>query len=203
MSIVKLLFFNRITKSYLALASKYFRPNKRLQSMATELLYALSVFVPLILVKMVISIFSPWQPFQPYWTFNNLLFSALPFGLLTFIILNKDFYNGQSVVHRILGYKVVQVRTLNTASILQCMLRNITMPIWPIEGLVVLISPKRRLGDFIAGTKLIEVQKSNPEEILKEVSGQRQGSAILLTIVISCFIIVGYSILFDPQNKFW
>ena len=45
------------------------------------------------------------------------------------------------------------MKTDTVASSLKCLIRNITIILWPIEVIVVLVSPSRRIGDFIAGTE--------------------------------------------------
>ena len=49
---------------------------------------------------------------------------------------------------------VVDIKTGKVASALKCFVRNLTIAIWPIEAIVVLISPSRRIGDYLAGTRV-------------------------------------------------
>lgn len=85
----------------------------------------------------------------------NVLF----IGIAISFYLMKDILSGQSLAKRYIGQKVVDVRTNLPASELQCILRNIMISIWILEVLIVLVNPSRRLGDYIAGTKVI---KTNP-----------------------------------------
>ena len=83
------------------------------------------------------------------------------------------------------------------------MLRNFTAPLWPIEGVFALAYPKRRLGDFIAGTMLIEVEPSNPKLVLQEIRNVRFDSQTKLTLLFSVLWTLTLMILFDPRMRFW
>ena len=76
------------------------------------------------------------------------------------VYLNKDFFNGQSGAKRILKMQVIDQNTDQAASPLKCLFRNITLPFWPLEVIFVLINPKRRLGDRIAGTRIEYLESS-------------------------------------------
>jgi len=70
--------------------------------------------------------------------------------------LNKDIYFGKSIGKYFTGLRVVSARTGNPASPIQCALRNLFVLLWPLEALFLFLSPKRRIGDFVAGTKVQE-----------------------------------------------
>jgi uncharacterized RDD family membrane protein YckC len=72
----------------------------------------------------------------------------------------KDIINGRSIAKRILGLQVVNNASGKAASPFRCFLRNITCVLWPIEGIVALVNTSRRLGDRIAGTKLVKFDRS-------------------------------------------
>ena len=118
-------------------------------------------------------------------------------------LFNKDFFQGQSIINRLLGYQVVDNKTMSPASGLKCMLRNVTAPIWMIEGIVVLINPQRRIGDFIAGTKLIEVQTSDPQLILDEIKQVKLNAKTLTTLGATFIVMLFYAVLFDDKFRFW
>lgn len=67
----------------------------------------------------------------------------------------KDCINGRSIAKRILKLQVVDNSTGQVASPLKCFIRNIFIIIWPIEGIIALTNPSRRLGDRVAGTKIV------------------------------------------------
>jgi uncharacterized RDD family membrane protein YckC len=67
----------------------------------------------------------------------------------------KDIFNGRSIAKRILKLQVVDNTTGQAASPVKCFIRNIFCMVWPVEGIVALGNTSRRLGDRVAGTKLV------------------------------------------------
>jgi uncharacterized RDD family membrane protein YckC len=82
----------------------------------------------------------------------------------------KDIINGRSIAKRILGLQVVNNATGKAASPFRCFLRNITCVLWPIEGIVAIVNTSRRLGDRIAGTKLVKFDPSMEQPGISLVS---------------------------------
>jgi uncharacterized RDD family membrane protein YckC len=68
----------------------------------------------------------------------------------------KDCINGRSIGKRITKLQIVNNSDGQAASPIKCFIRNIFCILWPIEVIVTLASPSRRLGDFVAGTKVVE-----------------------------------------------
>ncbi|MBU2555539.1 MAG: RDD family protein [Bacteroidetes bacterium] len=83
---------------------------------------------------------------------SGLVLYAMIFGMSLY--LNKDMIQGKSVAKRALKQEVVDIKTGEVASSLKCLVRNLTIAVWPIEVIAVLISPSQRIGDFIAGTRV-------------------------------------------------
>ncbi len=67
----------------------------------------------------------------------------------------KDIINGRSIAKRILKLQVVDNSTGQPASPIKCFVRNLLCVLWPIEVIVAMTNTERRLGDRIAGTKLV------------------------------------------------
>ena len=201
MKALKFLVFNQLIKAQqVALNSLLSGVSKRLRSMVSELLYTLSVFVPWIIpVGIIHQILKPaismGQPYRGYFGPIDLLLNILA-SILVIGLLNKDFFNGQSVVKRQNGFQVVDFNTLQPASKFRCLLRNVTAPIWPIEVVFTLMNPQRRLGDFIAGTKLAETNVTDPERILDEIRGVTFDRQTTLIFGISILIVIGYTVRF-------
>lgn len=83
-------------------------------------------------------------------------FGNMYLGLLGFAVyFCKDCINGRSIAKRILKLQLVDNTTGQVASPLKCFVRNIFCVLWPVEVIVALINPSRRIGDRVAGTKLI------------------------------------------------
>jgi len=117
-----------------------------------------------------------------------------PGGILWYIALigfaaffNKDCIYGQSIGKIIMKQQVVNNKTGQIANPLRCFVRDIFMVIWPIEGFITLFSPQRRLGDFVAGTKIIlldpELEKPEINKIQVAIAfALSYASMLLLTI---------------------
>ena len=120
-------------------------------------------------------------------TNNNLsgyfpIFLAPLVFLIFSIYLNKDGIQGKSPAKRILGLIVVDMKTEKVASPVKAVIRNITLLFWPIEVIFVFISPERRLGDFIAGTKVI----ADSEKLQTEL----RIPSLILSLFIGCLFLI-------------
>jgi uncharacterized RDD family membrane protein YckC len=135
----------------------------------------------------------------PYITSEyDVLFSLIYVMLLLFLFvlaLNKDFFLSQSLVKRYWGYQVVNAKTLESASQLKCLIRNITTPIFPLEMFFLLINKERRLGDYIAGTTLAQVEKSDPALLFDEMANYRLDSESWWALIIPIIIFIPYGLL--------
>ncbi len=140
MTVLKFLMFNRFVKQYLNSDFWFLRLNKRIKSLTLEMWYTLSVFFPLLGGIMLLTIIFS-DPFADSELIH--LLTLIPFSFLMIALFNKDFFGGQSVVHRKLGYKVLDAKTNNTATKIQCLIRNLTGPIWPIEVIFILYKSKK------------------------------------------------------------
>ncbi len=106
--------------------------------------------------------------------------------LIGFVIyFCKDSINSRSIAKRVLKLQVIDKSTGIEASPLQCFIRNILIPIWPIEVLVTLVSPNRRMGDFLAGTKVVALSTANQN---KKVEPVKVAFAILLSMGYAVFL---------------
>lgn len=187
--------FNLLVRSYLNSDYWFLRLNKRVKCLVLELWYILSVFFPYLAIALIFR-----DPRQTTFQWSNLI-SLIPFSLMLIAMFNKDFFGGQSPVHRKLGYKVLDAKSNKTATKLQCLVRNLTGPVWPIEAVFVFLSPRRRLGDIIAGTTLADVPASDPESILIEIKELKFDQQTTLTLLISLVCVAAFNILFDPTLR--
>ncbi len=110
------------------------------------------IIPPLIIISFLVKS----EPFQ------TTAVETIAFAIMLLVYLNKDFAKGKSISKRILGFRVIDRQTGEPASSLKCFLRNLTILIWPLEVMVSLLSPTRRIGDLIANT---EVRLSTREEV--------------------------------------
>jgi uncharacterized RDD family membrane protein YckC len=201
MKVLRFLMFNGFVRSYLNSNIWFLQWNKRVRCLVLEMWYTLSVFFPFLGALLFLTMMFG-DPLPTNFEWIDLI-TLIPFGLMMIALFNKDFFGGQSVVHRQLGYKVVNVKTKETASKMQCMIRNLTGPIWPIETIFILVNPKRRLGDIIAGTILVDVPISDPESILTDIKELEFDRQAKLTLIVSVLCEVTFLFLFDPRVNLW
>lgn len=130
-------------------------------------------------------------------------YALLAIGTLAFlpftIYFLKDNYRGKSIGKRLMGYEVINVQTNETASSLQCYIRNLTIPFWPLELLVNLFNPTRRLGDFIAGTKVVIAEKEPINSLWPEIKQTKFSWQTL--VILGIAVIYGFlftSLTFGP-----
>jgi len=71
------------------------------------------------------------------------------------LVFFKDCINGQSFAKRIIKIQVVDNATGAAASPMQCFTRNVCLLLFPFEVLAVLAEPDRRIGDKVAGTRIV------------------------------------------------
>lgn len=142
----------------------------RIKAFGVELLYSFVVFFPFLALGLILS-----KEIQKI-TSSEIGFKALElirlfplFGLCLFV-LNKDFFNGQGIVNRFYGFQVVNCRTGLPADPLKCMVRNLTVPFLVFELPFTYINHERRIGDFLAGTKLVQVERKDPQLIFQEMA---------------------------------
>lgn len=107
------------------------------------------------------------------------IFGGLSYvGLIGFALyFCKDCINGRSIAKRALKLQVVDNKSGNVASPIKCFVRNIFCILWPIEVIVTLASPSRRIGDMVAGTRVIPF---NPELEQPKVNFAQVGLSIVL-----------------------
>ncbi|OAQ41017.1 hypothetical protein A5893_17400 [Pedobacter psychrophilus] len=201
MKILKFLMFNRFVRLYLNSDFYFLQWNKRIKSTILEMWYTLSIFFPFFII-LIIPIFFIGNANQTNFVWTDFLLS-IPFSLMMIILINKDIFGGQSPVHRLLGLQVVDAKTNEKATKVKCILRNITAPLWPIEAIFLLANPKRRLGDLIAGTSLIEVKPSDPELILTEIEDFKFDNQAKLTFMITVILIIIFVIFSHQRLKPW
>lgn len=114
---------------------------------------------------------------------TSVILSAVFIYFGVAIVLSKDSIMGQSIAKRILHFQIVRSKTNKIANSFRCIIRNIFVIIWPIEILVTIFSPSRRIGDIVAGTKLIYGEDS----ILKEHPNYKQ---IVMSFFVTYFSLV-------------
>jgi uncharacterized RDD family membrane protein YckC len=118
------------------------------------------------------------------------------FFFMMFIYLNKDFFNAKSPAKRILGYQVINQKTEKPASELQCFVRNLTIAVaWPLEVIIGLINPERRIGDFLANTKVVVSEKQKLITIWTDLKRKTLKLNLIGILIISVIYFYGISLI--------
>lgn len=102
-------------------------------------------------------------------------------ALMITLLLCKDCMNGQSIGKRVMKLQVVDSNTEENISAVRHIVRNLFLPLWYIEILILMISKEKRIGDYVAKTKVI----SNDASVGKIQLDKNTLFAILL-----CFIVI-------------
>jgi uncharacterized RDD family membrane protein YckC len=119
--------------------------------------------------------------------FSLNLFDVFVFSLY----FNKDCYLGQSIGKRLLRFRVLDIKTGRPANPLRCLVRNLTLLIWPVEVIMAIVNVERRLGDLIAGTRL-----ASDETGLEE---KPNWGLIIAAVVIA--VVFTYVVVFLPMEE--
>jgi uncharacterized RDD family membrane protein YckC len=131
---------------------------------------------------------------------GNGTFSLIFFSMM-FIYINKDFFNSKSPAKRILGYQVLNRKTEKPASELQCFVRNLTIAVaWPLEVIVGLINPERRIGDFLANTKVVVSEKQKLKTIWTDLKRKTLKLNFIGILIIGIIYFYGLSLLMPNMN---
>jgi uncharacterized RDD family membrane protein YckC len=93
------------------------------------------------------------ESFFSLYSSHNIFTYVSILGFSTFFW--KDSINGQSIAKRVFKLQIVDKKTGEAASPLQCFVRNIFGLIWPVEALMIMKNSSRRLGDLVAGTEVV------------------------------------------------
>ena len=148
----------------------------RLSSMLLDHAIMTAIMVPpLILVTLTLGESEPFK--------SNPVETAA-FYFMVLVYLNKDFVKGKSIAKRLMGLQVINRQNGQPANEIQCFLRNLTIPIWPLEVLVTLFSPKRRLGDIIANTRIEPGDKEKAVSIISDLKNKKISATTFLSIII-------------------
>lgn len=157
--------------------------SKRLISLLVDGSVIIGIYIPLIFILFIVGLG------------NNLIFRILLLSIIYSLFLCKDIlFQGQSIGKRILKLKV---RDLNGRGIssFRLVLRNFFVIIWPVEIIMCLINPQRRLGDILIGT---EIAYDN----MKSTFIAKKKYFISFTIVMTLCFLLFYSIFYIliPKN---
>lgn len=167
----------------------------RLASMFLDHLVMTFVLVPLLIGVLVVLQLLLGDSY-PDLVGENVMVGYMIFMMIFNIYFLKDSYRGKSIGKRVIGLQVVNRNTNKPASSLQCFIRNLLIPIWPLEVLISLFSTSIRLGDLIANTRVIEAEKENVKTIFSDIKQTRFSFNSILILIIGLVYSYGLSHLF-------
>lgn len=167
----------------------------RLVSMLLDHISMLIVLFPLMIITFVFVLVFIDSSYPELTFFTNKIGNTILFlPFLAYYL--KDSYRGKSIGKRVLGFQVINRATNRPASTLQCFIRNLLIPFWPLEVLISLFSPSVRLGDLLANTKVIIVEKEKLNIIFAEIKATKFSINTLLILIIGITYAYGLSCLF-------
>lgn len=114
---------------------------------------AMIFYLPMFISLIAFATSSMNEKIHPFAFAHNLMTYTGIFGFLVYFL--KDIFNGRSLAKRILKLQVVDNKTGQPASPLQCFVRDLFCIIWPVEFIVSMANTSRRIGDRVAGTRLV------------------------------------------------
>jgi uncharacterized RDD family membrane protein YckC len=143
------------------------KAGERLKSMLLDhFIICFTILPPVIIPELIGIQISKWL---------DEIIMLLVFG----IYLNKDFLRGRSPAKRILGQVVIDKETELPADGFKCVIRNFTDIFWIFEVIIVMFNPNRRIGDLIAGTKVVRTNKEEIKSILSNFQNANKLNWIL------------------------
>lgn len=85
---------------------------------------------------------------------NVLVFQVFVISLLSSLLICKDLLKEKSIGKRVMNLRIICGDKI-LVSPLKLILRNIFTFIWPIEIVMCMINPERKLGDIVFRTKVV------------------------------------------------
>lgn len=158
-------------------------------------LIAMLFFIPLIVQNISGALTVSHTATQP--SFDGPLLFVAMFGFA--IYLCKDIIHGRSIGKRVTQTQVVDNKTGFPATPLQTLIRNFTLIIWPVEVIITLVNPERRMGDRIAGTRIALYDRNARPEVKFDV---KQGAIALMAayLIITLLTVTLQSLVPTPKR---
>jgi uncharacterized RDD family membrane protein YckC len=148
-------------------------------------------FAPFIIQVIKYSQIISHQPVMP-----DPTFLVTGFTICSTLFLNKDFFNGQSPAKRLLKMHLVIDKSGAVAGPFRCFIRNLTIVIWPVELIVIIASPQRRIGDYLAGTRLEPIKAGG-------IARKRHIASWLLIVATGCLLFYLMRLSYSGMSESW
>ncbi|MPM23070.1 hypothetical protein SDC9_69533 [bioreactor metagenome] len=135
----------------------------------------IAFLIDLLLIAIIVNMF-----FFATQTVKSQLLVQFLSAMMVTMLLCKDCINGKSAGKRIMKIEIANEKEGEKVSAVSCVVRNIFVVLWIIEILVLFISKEKRIGDYVAKTKVVSNSKVEKIKLDKNA---------LLTILL-CFCII-------------
>lgn len=135
----------------------------------------IAFLIDLLLIAIIVNMF-----FFATQTVKSQLLVQFLSAMMVTMLLCKDCINGKSAGKRIMKIEIANEKEGEKISAVSCIVRNIFVVLWIIEILVLFISKEKRIGDYVAKTKVVSNSKVEKIKLDKNA---------LLTILL-CFCII-------------
>lgn len=135
----------------------------------------IAFLIDLLLIAIIVNMF-----FFATQTVKSQLLVQFLSAMMVTMLLCKDCINGKSAGKRIMKIEIANEKEGEKVSAVSCVVRNIFVVLWIIEILVLFISKEKRIGDYVAKTKVVSNSKVEKIKLDKNT---------LLTVLL-CFCII-------------
>ncbi len=162
----------------------------RLASMLLDHITMTFVLVPLMITVFVIMQLLEKESYPEFLFQSNGI--GYTIGFIPFLVyFLKDSYRGKSIGKRTIGLQVVNFKTGESANTFQCFIRNLFIVIWPLEVLISVFSPARRLGDIFAYTKVVPSEKEKLKTLFTDIKKTKFSFHVILILVVGLIYCYG------------
>ncbi|MDW3208466.1 MAG: hypothetical protein R8N23_01265 [Reichenbachiella sp.] len=188
MKFFNFLIFNPFANALVNQVEKTLPLPLRAKSMMLDFARSMGIVFPIVLPLIFVV--------ERYWSFDLGFYLLWP--LLTLVMFNKDIVDGRSITKRNLGLAIVKSSSGEPASKLQCFFRNITFFAWPLEALIAFSGTGQRIGDILAGTKIVNQPKISNSTFTSELLKVH----ISIELILVNILVIGIGIVLQNTMMF-
>lgn len=167
----------------------------RLASMFLDHIVMTFILVPFFIILMILLQLGLGELYSDF-IGSNLRNGYMIFMFVFMIYFLKDSYRGKSIGKRLIGLQVINIETGQPANSFQCFIRNLLIPIWPLEVLISIFSPTRRMGDLIANTKVLTTEKEKVKTIFEDIKQTKFSMHTIFILLVGLLYSYGFSYIF-------
>lgn len=148
----------------------------------------IAFLIDLLLIAIIVNMF-----FFATQTVKSQLLVQFLSAMMVTMLLCKDCINGKSAGKRIMKIEIANEKEGEKISAVSCIVRNIFVVLWIIEIFVLFISKEKRIGDYVAKTKVVSNSKVEKIKLDK--------NALLTILLCFCIIFLFMFLVFNIFNS--